>query len=84
MMGKPIYYMTALVTIIRNKQPYTRSVWIVSSYENPIDIMRHDQKTMTRLRKDLFTDKAKDKSIVINKIQSKVEVGTTSRHEETQ
>jgi len=76
--------MTALVTIIRNKQPHTRSVWIVSSYENPIDIMRHDQKTMTRLRKDLFTDKAKDKSIVINKIQSKVEVGTTSRHEETQ
>jgi len=76
-MGKPIYYMTAKVTFIKNKTPQTRSVWIVSKYDNPRDIMKLDSKTMHRLDKELLTPKAKQRSILIDKIESKKQVGTT-------
>jgi CBS-domain-containing membrane protein len=77
-MSKPIYYMTAKVSIIKNKKPSTRVVWIVSTYEKPIDIMRKDLMTMLRLQGELYTAKAKNKSIVIDEIMTKRQVGTTS------
>lgn len=77
-MGKPIYYMTAKATIIKNKRPTTRSVWIVSSYDQPLDIMRKDYKTMVRLQHDLYPAKAKNKTVVIDQIMTKRQVGTTS------
>tara|TARA_B100001093_G_scaffold128701_1_gene121188 strand:+ start:2020 stop:2271 length:252 start_codon:yes stop_codon:yes gene_type:complete len=76
-MGKPIYYMTAKVTFIKNKTPQTKSVWIVSKYDNPRDIMKLDSKTMHRLDGELLTPKAKQRSILIDKIESKKQVGTT-------
>ena len=82
-MGYPIYYMTAKVTTIKNKRPQSRNVWIVSDYDNPIDIMKHDKETMGRLERELFTAKAKNKTIVIDSITSIKQVGTTSRPYET-
>jgi len=82
-MGKPIYYMTAKVTTIKNKRPQSRSVWIVSDYDNPVDIMKKDGKTMSRLERELFTAKAKNKTIVIDSITSIKQVGTTSHPNET-
>lgn len=82
-MGKPIYSMTAKVTIIKNKNPQSRDVWIVSTYDKPLDIMKNDTKTMFRLQQELFTPRAKNKAIVIDSITSKVQVGTTSRPHET-
>jgi hypothetical protein len=75
--------MTAKVITIKNKRPQTRSVWIVSQYDNPADIMKKDGKTMSRLERELFTAKAKNKTIVIDSITSIKQVGTTSIPYET-
>jgi len=75
--------MTAKVTTIKNKRPQSRNVWIVSDYDNPIDIMKHDKKTMGRLERELFTAKAKSKTIVIDSITSIKQVGETSLPNET-
>ena len=75
--------MTAKVITIKNKRPQTRSVWIVSDYDNPMDIMKKDGKTMSRLERELFTAKAKNKTIVIDSITSIKQVGTTSHPNET-
>ena len=75
--------MTAKVTTIKNKRPQSRSVWIVSQYNEPIDIMKNDGKTMSRLERELFTAKAKNKTIVIDSITSIKQVGTTSHPNET-
>ena len=75
--------MTAKVTTIKNKRPQTRNVWIVSDYDNPMDIMKKDGKTMERLERELFTAKAKNKTIVIDSITSIKQVGITSHPNET-
>ena len=77
-MGHPIYSMTAKVITIKNKRPQSRNVWIVSKYDNPSDIMKKDGKTMSRLERELFTAKAKNKTIVIDSITSIKQVGATS------
>lgn len=82
-MGHPIYSMTAKVTTIKNKRPQSRNVWIVSRYDNPVEIMKHDGKTMSRLEGELFTAKAKNKTIVIDSITSIKQVGETSLPNET-
>ncbi len=74
--------MTAKVTTIKNKRPQTRNVWIVSDYDNPLEIMKKDGKTMSRLERELFTAKAKNKTIVIDSITSIKQVGTTSHPNE--
>lgn len=76
--------MTAKVTTIKNKRPQSRNVWIVSQYSEPMDIMKNDGKTMSRLERELFTAKAKNKTIVIDSITSIKQVGTTSLPNETQ
>ena len=58
-------------------------MWIVSDYDNPIDIMDKDSKTMSRLEIELFTAKAKNKTIVIDSIVSIKQVGTTSHPHES-
>ena len=75
--------MAAEVTIIKNKRPRTKKVWIVSDYDNPMDIMDKDEKTMSRLERELFTAKAKNKTIVIDSIISIKQVGTTSHPHES-
>ena len=69
--------MTGKATFIKNKYPQTRSVWIVSRYDNPRDIMKHDDHTMYRLDQELLTPKAKQRTILIDRIESKKQVGNT-------
>ena len=70
--------MTAKATIIKNKQPTSRYVWIVSRYDKPIDIMRKDLRTMLRLQHELYPTKDKTKAVVIEQVLTKKQVGTTS------
>jgi len=83
-MGQPIYYMTGTATFIKNKNPQTRAIWIVSRYDNPRDIMKYDRKTMHRLEEELLTAKAKQRTIIINKVENVKQVGTTSDVKEAQ
>ena len=83
-MGQPIYYLTGQATFIKNKYPQTRSVWIVSRYDNPRDIMKHDSRTMYRLDQELLTPKAKQRTIIIDRVDTVKQVGTTVDVKETQ
>jgi hypothetical protein len=83
-MGKPIYYMKGKATFIKNKHPQTRSVWIVSTYDNPRDIMKHDTHTMYRLDQELLTPKAKQRTIIIDKVEDIKQIGTTVDVKQTQ
>jgi len=76
-MGKPIYHMTGKATFIKNKNPQTRAVWIVSQYDNPRDIMRYDEHTMYRLDQELLTPKAKQRTIIIDRVENIKQIGTT-------
>jgi hypothetical protein len=47
-------------------------VWIVSVFDNPSDITRHDVKTMRRLEQELHGKNAKaEKHIIIREILDK-------------
>jgi len=69
--------MTGTATFIKNKSPQTRAIWVVSQYDNPRDIMQHDKHTMYRLEQELLTPKAKQRTIIINKVENIKQVGTT-------
>ena len=83
-MGKPIYYMTGKVTFIKNKNPQKRDVWIVSTHDNPRDIMKYDRATMYRLDQELLTPKAKERTIIIDRVDTIKQVGTTVDVKKTQ
>ena len=83
-MGQPIYYMKGKATFIKNKHPQTRDVWMVSRYDNPRDIMKHDTHTMYRLDQELLTPKAKQRTIIIDKVEDIKQIGTTVDVKETQ
>ncbi len=55
----PIYYMTARVAFKKKKKVHERVVWIVSVFDNPSDITRHDGKTMHRLEQEMYGKNAK-------------------------
>lgn len=76
--------MTAKATFIKSKTPYTRSVWIVSKYNNPRDIMKFDYKTMKRLQDELLTPKAKERTVIVNSIETIKQIGVTTDVKETQ
>ena len=75
-MGKPIYY-DREGQIPQKEILQKRSVWIVSRYDNPKDIMAYDEWTIC-LDKELLPPKAKDRRITIQEIESIKQVGTTS------
>lgn len=76
--------MTGTATFIKNKNPQTRAIWVVSQYDNPRDIMQHDKHTMYRLEQELLTPKAKQRTIIINKVENIKQVGTTVDVKKTQ
>ena len=76
--------MTGTATFIKNKSPQTRAIWVVSQYDNPRDIMQHDKHTMYRLEQELLTPKAKQRTIIINKVENIKQVGTTVDVKKTQ
>jgi len=46
--------------------------------------MKHDRKTMYRLDQELLTAKAKERTIIINKVENIKQIGITSDVKETQ
>jgi len=76
--------MTGTATFIKNKNPQTRAIWVVSQYDNPRDIMQRDKHTMYRLEQELLTPKAKQRTIIINKVENIKQVGTTVDVKKTQ
>ena len=76
--------MTGKATFIKNKHPQTRDVWIVSKYDNPRDIMKHDTHTMYRLDQELLTAKAKQRTIIIDEVENVKQIGSTVDVKETQ
>ena len=64
--------MTARVAFKKRKVVHERVVWIVSVFDTPSEIMRHDHKTMWRLGLELYGKNAKsDKHIIIREILEK-------------
>lgn len=76
--------MTGTATFIKDKSPQTRAIWVVSRYNNPMDIMKHDKHTMYRLDQELLTPKAKQRTIIINRVDNVKQIGTTVDAKETQ
>lgn len=75
--------MTGTATFIKDKSPQTRAIWVVSRYNNPIDIMKYDKHTMYRLDQELLTPKAKQRTIIINRVDNVKQIGTTVDAKET-
>ena len=53
---------------------HERREWIVTVYDTPSDIMRYDNRNMRRLRDKYFTEKAKNKEIIVREILDSVEL----------
>ena len=62
------------VAFKKRKGVHERCVWIITVFDTPADIMRYDKKNMYRLKNKYFTEKAKDKNIVIREILEVVEL----------
>jgi len=62
--------MNARFAFKKNKSISERSLWIVSLYNNPADIMEHDKRTMHRLTREAYgkNSKAKNKQIIIREL----------------
>ncbi len=65
----PIYYLTVRVAYKRNKQKVTTEKWVITRHLDPINIMLHDETTMTRLRRELYGKrKVKEKPVNITEV----------------
>jgi len=71
----PIYYMDVKIKYKKNKSYLETTNWIVTKYESPIDIMRYDEKTMQRLRDELYGKTKQDKDLIISFISYKTIIG---------
>jgi len=81
MSHKPIYYMEIEVAYKKGKSLVKDDTWCVTTYETPSDISRYDKKTMSRLNGLYYAKGYKSaKQIVILKINSKKQIGTTNGH----
>ncbi len=72
----PIYYMTADASFKKGKRNFNLPVWMVSNYDDPLEIMLKDEKTISRLELEFYGKTYKsEKKVTINKIRSKKIVG---------
>jgi len=72
----PIYFMTADASFKKGKREFNLPVWIVSSYDDPLEIMLKDSKTIGRLELEFYGKAYKsEKKVTIKKIRSKKIVG---------
>ncbi len=65
--------MNARIAYKKNKIVSERSSWIVSIYDKPFDIMKHDKRTIDRLINEVYgkNSKNQNKEIIIRRITSK-------------
>lgn len=80
-LSKPdIYHLSARISYKKNKRRVSLVTWIVSCFDDPVDIMLYDSKTMSRLRQLFYKNsKAKDKRISIEEILEKKVIGKSQR-----
>ena len=72
----PIYYLTANASFKKGKREFDLPVWIVSNYDDPLEIMLKDSKTISRLETEFYGKAYKsEKRVTINSIRSKKIVG---------
>jgi len=69
--GAPIYLMDVRVAFKKNKRVLERSMWVVSVFTCPSDIMLYDLKTMRRIRTELYKSGKGDKVVMIREILNK-------------
>lgn len=78
-MPKPIYYLTATISYLRNKVKHRREEWIVTTHETAREIMVSDPKAMQSLYDRVYGNAYKGiKNIVIVKINERKEIGKTN------
>lgn len=76
---RDIYYHEISISYKKGKSFIKDETWAVSKYKTPIDIMKHDSKTMHRLKNKYYSPTYKsNKQLVITKINSSKIVGTPS------
>ena len=81
-MNYPIYLYDIEVGYRKTKQTLIIKTWAVSKYDNAVEIMTRDHKTMDRLNDELYGSKYKgDRKILITKILTKKKVGESQIYE---
>jgi len=71
--------MTVSLRIRKGVRHVDAVTWVVSCFDDPVDIMLYDQKTMNRLMQKYYRNsKAKDKRITITEVLAKKEVGKSN------
>ena len=71
--------MTATVAYKKKNRVYTQDMWIVSKHTTPSMIMQHDDKTMSRIDKDIYGNTKAKRHIVIRSINSMKSLGFTNK-----
>ena len=75
-----IYSMTASVSMKKGNRTMDREVWIVSRYDTPHEIMSKDDKTMGRLKSELYGKAYRgDRYVIVREIRTKKVVGKVNR-----
>ena len=69
--GAPIYLMDVRVAFKKAKRVLERSVWVVSVFDDPSDIMNYDRTTMRRLKSELYPNTKKTHPIMVREVISK-------------
>lgn len=78
-MRRDIYYHEIAISYKKGKAFIKDVTWAVSLYKTPMEIMKHDRKTMSRLKNKYYSSTYKShKQVVITKVISSKVVGTPS------
>ena len=81
-MNYPIYLYDIEVGYRKTKQTLIIKTWAVSKYDNAVEIMTRDHKTMDRLNDELYGSKYKgERKILITKILTKKKIGESQIYE---
>lgn len=71
--------MTVRVQYERHKRVVNRDEWVISTYNTPADITKHDNRTIARLRRAFYKgSRAKQKPVKVVDILTSMELGVTN------
>ena len=77
-MGEPIYYIELAIAYKKNKSIINKNTWVVSNHKTIGEIMNKDHHSMKRLEDEIYGNSKNRDRIMIKKIHSVKQVGTTS------
>lgn len=71
-----IYHLELTVLVERNKHRRTFKTWAVSCFTDPLDLMRYDNRTVSRIMREGYRNsRAKRKPLRITKVTVLKELG---------